>query len=61
MVEIGTAKTAARSSTSDRFDVGLYGQKIGSEHATTVEHIPTSHREGCLLVTKRGRLPSGTT
>lgn len=60
MVEIGTAENAAALFEHFRsLDVGLYAQKIGWERATAVEHVPTSHREGSLFVTKRGRLPWG--
>ena len=60
MVEIGTAENAV--ALFDHFrqlDVGLFAQKIGWERATSIEHLPTSHREGSLFVTSRGRLPWG--
>ena len=60
MVEIGTAENAAALFEHfRRLDVGLFAQKIGWERATAVEHLPTSHREGSLFVTSRGRLPWG--
>lgn len=60
MVEIGTPENAAALFEHFRgMDVGLHAQKIGWEKATRVEHLPTSHREGSLFVTTRGRLPWG--
>ena len=60
MVEIGTAENAAALFEHFRkLDIALYAQKIGWERATSVEHLPTSHREGSLFVTKRGHLPWG--
>ncbi len=60
MVEIGTAENAASLFEHfRRLDVGLFAQKIGWERATAVDDLPTSHREGSLFVTSRGRLPWG--
>ncbi len=60
MVEIGTAENAALLFEHfRRLDVGLYAQKMGWERATALDHLPTSHREGSLFVTSRGRLPWG--
>ena len=60
MVEIGTAENAALLFDHfRRMDVGLFAQKIGWECVTSVDHLPTSHREGSLFVTSRGRLPWG--
>lgn len=60
LVEIGTAENAAV--VFDHFNalkVGLYPQKIGWERATKVDHLPTSHREGTLFVSRRDGLPWG--
>lgn len=60
MVEIGTPENAAALFDHFRLiGIGLYAQKIGWERATKVEHLPTSHREGSVFVTARGRMPWG--
>ena len=60
MVEVGTAGNAAELFEHfRRLDVRMLPQKIGWTEATTVEHLPTSHREGSLFVTRRRRLPWG--
>jgi FkbM family methyltransferase len=60
MVEVGTAENASALFEHFRsIEVGLYAQKIGWERATAVGDLPTSHREGSLFVTARGRLPWG--
>ncbi len=60
MVEVGTADKAAALFEHFRpLKVGLFAQKIGWAEATRLEHLPSSHREGSLFVTTRGRLPWG--
>ncbi len=58
MVEVGTPENAQELFDHfQRLKVGLFAQKTGWGEATRAEHLPTSHREGSLFITKRPGLP----
>jgi FkbM family methyltransferase len=56
MLEVGSAKNAERIYKHfQKAGVHMYAQKIGWSCVLEPAHIPTSHREGSLLISSRGQ------
>ncbi len=58
MVEIGSAENAAAIfSHLSSIGVGMYPQKLGWRAAGSAADLPTSHRDGSLFLSSRGKMP----
>lgn len=58
MVEVGSAENAAAIfDHMASLGVGMYPQKLGWQAARSATDLPTSHRDGSLFLSARGKMP----